>query len=971
MPARVARSSTSAAVPKNARNKNKKRSLDAYSQAQKLIPEKGPARHRLGEDIDDEPRQKRRRRDSEEDDEDEEEEEPQRKRPNKRSFANDQDDEDVEYGSDPDGNQLTLGGIAEDDDDSDLDSDEAFGESDEERFEGFTFRGSKSSKGKTKVKKPVASSSKRRSNDINLNEKDESEDDDGDSQDDEGLGFGDDAVDLAAMLDDDHDEILGGKDTPGEDMGEQSEGESEEDDESESEEEDDEDEGDEEEMKERSARIMDRLEALDAPARQAPAPQASEAVTVDDFMADTELAPEKTSSKSKKKAAKPTAIAAPLPKRQQDRLDREVATEKAKQQLDRWRDTVIRNRRAEFLNFPLQNPADQNGSLGKEKFVPSTQEKPQNELEESIQRIMEESGLVAKQGETAKAGNTEAALLIKSEELAEKKLPVEEVMRRRAELRKVRELLFREELKAKRIAKIKSKSYRRVHRKERERQAAQEREALEGMGIDPMDEDEKERTDRKRAEARMGTKHKDSKWAKSIKQTNRTAWDDDARDGVVEQARRNEELRKRIAGRDVSDGSDVSSDEETSDNQTLMKKLHDLEGANASEPKGLAGLKFMRAADERRRKQNDEDVERIRKELAIADGDEEESEDEEEGLGRAIFGPQKKEEPRVEEARLEFEAPESDDEEEGVRHTDENEKKTASSSVKAAPKVNARTTRTADDPPSKSGLKKAEHNDERPEKRWLEDPVQKQGSDWLKAPKKSRKSAPVDVEIDTLQASRPANAEAPAKHANAVKAEKARQASERTAENTNGWTTVTYNHGSDAEGSDEETADPVLNAKQQKQSLLKRAFAGDDVQTAFDAEKEELAVSEDEKEVSHYLPGWGAWAGSGLTKKQKAHNERRKHNPLFKAKTNGVKQADRKDAKLKNVVISEKDDRKGKKYLASVLPHEFENQEQYERSKRLPMGPEWTTKEVHQRMTRPRVVVKPGVNMTALEKPVA
>ena len=117
------------------------------------------------------------------------------------------------------------------------------------------------------------------------------------------------------------------------------------------------------------------------------------------------------------------------------------------------------------------------------------------------------------------------------------------------------------------------------------------------------------------------------------------------------------------------------------------------------------------------------------------------------------------------------------------------------------------------------------------------------------------------------------------------------------------------------------------------------------------------------------MPGWGSWAGAGLSKANRRAAQRARHNPLHKTKVAGVRAQDRKDAKLENVIISEKNDRKGRKYLAAQLPHEFESREQYERSRRLPMGPEWTTKEVHQRQTRPRVVVKPGVIINALEKP--
>ena len=87
------------------------------------------------------------------------------------------------------------------------------------------------------------------------------------------------------------------------------------------------------------------------------------------------------------------------------------------------------------------------------------------------------------------AGLDTGDMLLKAEELATNKLPVEEVMQRRAELRRARELLFREEIKAKRIKKIKSKAYRRVHRKERLRQEKLDEEMNAEM--DP-DEDEQE-----------------------------------------------------------------------------------------------------------------------------------------------------------------------------------------------------------------------------------------------------------------------------------------------------------------------------------------------------------------------------------------------------------------------------------------------------------------------------------------------
>lgn len=80
--------------------------------------------------------------DGDEDEEDEEDEGPKRK----KAKGSGRPTEDAEYGSDSEGNEWQLGGLAEDDEDSEIESDEAFGESDNEQFQGYSFRGSKVSK---------------------------------------------------------------------------------------------------------------------------------------------------------------------------------------------------------------------------------------------------------------------------------------------------------------------------------------------------------------------------------------------------------------------------------------------------------------------------------------------------------------------------------------------------------------------------------------------------------------------------------------------------------------------------------------------------------------------------------------------------------------------------------------------------------------------------------------------------------
>jgi U3 small nucleolar RNA-associated protein 14 len=977
MPPRIARSHAAASAPKASKaskiNKGKKRQLDAFAIASHEAPEKLQIRqHRLGESFGEHPRAKRRR--LQDDDEDSEGEEKidsarlkQSRNVEKRTHGRKGglDDEDVEFGSDSEGNEWTMGGMGSEESDEEIDSDEAFGESDEERFDGWTFRGSKSEKGKPKKKVVKPKKQVDDDGDLDLNEDDEEEEDDEDGDSD----FGGEGVDLATMLDDHDDDVLGGKDNTRKDFGEESasdeessEGDDEQSDSS-SDEEDEEPEDD-----ERHARLQDFVDALDSkPADERERIVSGEdgGLTVDDLLADTELDKATMATfKPKRKSKAPQTLAAPLPKRQQDKIDREIATQKANEQLDRWRDTVMQNRRAEFLSFPLKR-SDENQPIGKDKFIPAQEEKPRTELEASIQKIMEESGMATKKDGPGKAEDPESDLL-KAEELALNKMPVEEMLRRRAELRQNRELLFREEAKAKRISKIKSKSYRRVHRKQRERDAEKERALLdpEGLGI-PMDEDEKELADRRRAEARMGAKHKDSKWAKSLKATNRDVWDEGAREGALEQARRQEELKKRVAGRDVSDGSSDDSDDDDSDdgeNSGTLKKLEKLRGGEAPE-KGIGAMKFMRDADARKKAKNDEALDALRKELAGMQSDDEEKE--EENLGRAIFGPSKQnDKPAPKPKRPEME--------EGDLSEDENEKPAEAEKPAVAEKKQDRRQPNQKGNKSSGPLAKSQVPDRRAQEDNEEDSAD-QPNPWLAGPTKSKKSkadkqAQRDDDTTLVSLNEPIVKSKPAPKQKTTEPAAA-AATEASAPSSNGWQTVPYNNN-DASSPEPETENPMLSAADQKAALYARAFAGDDVKSAFDAEKADQALSEDEKTVSTAMPGWGAWAGAGMSKSMKKTANRQRHNPLHKTKVpGGVSQDKRKDKRLENVIVSEKSDRKGKKYLAPVLPHGFERGDEYERSLRQPIGKEWGTKEVVQRNTRPRVVVKPGAIIEAMERP--
>lgn len=137
--------------------------------------------------------------------------------------------------------------------------------------------------------------------------------------------------------------------------------------------------------------------------------------------------------------------------------------------------------------------------------------------------------------------------------LAVNKLSVEEVAQRRGELRKMRELMFRAEIKARRVGKIKSKTYRKIKRKERERL---------GENVDDEEGSEgeegrlKREVDRARERATLRHKHT-GKWARQMR--GREGAGEEGRREIEDMLARGEKLRRRIKG--------VGSDEESGEDE--------------------------------------------------------------------------------------------------------------------------------------------------------------------------------------------------------------------------------------------------------------------------------------------------------------------------------------------------------------------------------------------------------------------
>ncbi|KAJ3183750.1 hypothetical protein HDU87_005866 [Geranomyces variabilis] len=296
-------------------------------------------------------------------------------------------------------------------------------------------------------------------------------------------------------------------------------------------------------------------------------------------------------------------VDAPLPKRVQDRVERQAAYAEAKKDLTKWQPLVKKNREAAHLKFPMNEPAAINISSGAlvGKFEASS-----TGMEAEIKKILQEASLLEKSQAIA-------------EELELNKISKKELAESRAELAKMRSLLFFKEQKQKKVAKIKSKAYRKLHRADKDKDITADLSIEELRRLDPeAARAEIEKRELKRAEARMSQKHNGKdKWTKKMLGKN----NEETHAAQMEKISRGRELRKAITGREDSKSEDESaggSDTGEGHAEAWRSELDDVEKEideaydDAVQEKGVFAMKFMQRGAARSRKEAHQLVQRAR-----------------------------------------------------------------------------------------------------------------------------------------------------------------------------------------------------------------------------------------------------------------------------------------------------------------------------------------------------------------------
>ncbi|KAG8219230.1 Utp14-domain-containing protein [Butyriboletus roseoflavus] len=727
-------------------------------------------------------------------------------------------------------------------------------------------------------------------------------------------------------------------------------------------------------------RVIDRTEAGEESEFGV---RGSSTLKLDDLLAPlasssaTLAALKKTTKPLTSSSLKTKTLSAPLPQRAQERLDREAAYEQTKEEVDKWSATMKRIKEAEHLSFPLQaeKPSRVSNLELAAKFTPS------NEFESAVDKLLKSAQL-----RDEDIAHTEALKMAH--------LSVEEVAARRAELRMMRELAFRADRKAKRIAKIKSKTYRRIRKKQRERlDGAGEGADGDGDGDGDGENDKEQlKAEVQRARERATLRHKNTgKWAKGMK--GREGLDQDQRQAMGEMLERGEKLRRRIRGENSDDegSQDTESDEEEQDEAEIKHGAFDELAAlrveddddlpPGVESKSVFSMKFMRDAAARQSREADAQAEELQKEMRFRiDGEEDDDGTESPTAllakdatmvqrtgGRLSFRPG-----TILGALKPLGSLASDTSSVTLQSSDLLLQDLPAPEPTLTPSISTPTPTPTSIPnpwlvpPSSSGPSR-KRNEVRVHK--AADALTKSSNKLKKQTAKredererARDDAVLEIDANNVLTI----PEPPVPSASGKK----NKGKERVTETSAGVTGPAQDEGDDNSNSDvpseveeqERAAEGTRKGVRafQQRDLVALAFAGDNVVQAFEEAKRQETDADAPREVDTTLPGWGTWGGTGTKKlPPKPH--------LIKS-VPGITATARADHTKPHLIISEKRDKKAAKYLVRELPYPYTSHAQFERRMEVPVGSEWNTRVGFQRGTLPRVVKKMGTVIDPLER---
>ncbi|KAJ7972975.1 U3 small nucleolar RNA-associated protein 14 [Quillaja saponaria] len=640
---------------------------------------------------------------------------------------------------------------------------------------------------------------------------------------------------------------------------------------------------------------------------------------------------------------KSKTVHAPLSKADRTKIETKTANELVKKDIGKWEPHIKRNREAPTIYF------DENVDLGFSTVGAIASEfEPRTEFEKKMASLVYDDELM-------EAYRNDGSRLLELN-----KVSFEDEKERQNRIAKMRSLLFRHEMKAKHIKKIKSKTYHRLLKKDRSKAASSH------IQLDP--EAAKEyamKQERERAEERMTLRHKNSsKWVKRKLERGLEKQDEGTRAAIANQLQRHEVLTRKMNSMKENSSSDDSSGEDDIDENSVgsdqdsaskflqkakEKTMKVLEDDDELPKSGLLSLPFMRRELKKKKEAAAEEAKHALQEYEsslkkLDDPDGAASPDIGSVSGRRVFGVAKAQTVvatnKVKSDNF-YGSSDSEDDLEVRGNVD-----VANNSSKDQQKYD------------KSGSVVIHEDYD-----IHQDSVFKNLNDKVGD---LGPNTTADVSLFVSGAWKKVNS----RNEEDFNVGNSSQFIEPVDKNIK----ETVNELGDDSNSDSEgkMVDGILSsgpeqfyALPSQEELIHQAFAGDDVEDDFEKDKQEILNEENpEPEKPILLPGWGQW--THVQKKKGLPSRMLKEHENAKRKREEVL-SKRKDAHLKHVIVSEKLDKKAEKLHTRTLPYPFTSQEVFEQSIRMPIGPEFNPVTAIGALNRPEVMKKPGIIIKPIE----
>lgn len=684
---------------------------------------------------------------------------------------------------------------------------------------------------------------------------------------------------------------------------------------------------------------------------------------------------------------------APVSRVISDRASRKVHYQSTSEDVTLWKEAIHEQRDAETLDFRTNKGGATTNRITRDTLVDKFE--ATNVFEKELQRALEKAGMEDEQkmlkrekkrltGEDEEDDDEDGQLGAgdnEEDDLGSNRISMEEYKKRHGELAKLRALMFYEEQKRHRINKIKSKKYRKIRKRQRERQQNAEEEArrLDGDENGALERERQEQEEMDRMRERMTLAHKNtSKWARRMLRRG-SKMDVEERRALSLQIAKGEELRRKMMGEDDEHGKDGESGSENGETEKdLLEKARDIlmeddddfndEGENGktkTKKKGLLNMEFMKRGMEAQRARARDEARKLLEELEANEMAAMSSNSEDENNDKQTISLAKKKQPRVAtEAEINNILPEGT-----MVATSLKFGKADGFSIKVDGDIELRNgNNSGDDSLDKAESKRVESNQRKKTRtQRKQGGINESNAD---APQSANRSAieknveeenPWIMSKSTQKSSKPLSRVVNIDKAVSmlVDDKQDRKSAKRKRDDDEAIQT---------ESREEETANKEVGIANLSQAeLVRRAFAAPsdlEAEEEFMKEKERMKERDDptrKKKEDTFVTGWGSWAGAGtFAPKKPGDLPSRLNAPISKNQDQQNAQSVRKDDGMSTVIINEKRLKKTAKFQLAEIPYPYRSRVEYEKAIAGNIGQEWNTIHGTKEMSRPSLLVRAG-----------